>query len=62
MAVEIDDDKLIQAHQYWHDCGFDEGYELGYEEGYEAGREEVCGGTVEKAEGLGAVQRNRVDQ
>lgn len=37
MAEEIDDNKLIQAYQYWHDCGFDEGYDLGYDEGYEVG-------------------------
>ena len=41
MAEEIDDNKLIQAYQYWHDCGFDEGFEegygLGYDEGYEIG-------------------------
>lgn len=41
MAEEIDDNKLIQAYQYWHDCGFDEvfeeGYDLGYDDGYKAG-------------------------
>lgn len=41
MAEEIDDNKLSQAYQYWHDCGFDEGfeegYDLGYDEGYEIG-------------------------
>lgn len=31
MAEEIDDNKLIQAYQYWHDCGFDEGFEEGYD-------------------------------
>lgn len=70
MAEEIDDNKLIQAYRYWHDCGFDEGFEegygLGYDEGYEIGckdgREGVSGEPVEKAEGLGVVQRNGVDQ
>lgn len=46
MAEEIDDNKLIQAYQYWHDCGFDEGfeegYDLGYDEGYEIGFGDGC--------------------
>lgn len=33
MAEEIDDNKLIQAYQYWHDCGFDEGYKAGFGDG-----------------------------
>lgn len=37
MAEEIDDNKLIQAYQYWHDCGFDEGFEEGYDLGWEDG-------------------------
>lgn len=59
MAEEIDDNKLIQAYQYWHDCGFDEGfeegYDLGYDEGYEIGlddgRKGVSGGLGEEAKG-----------
>lgn len=54
MTDEIDDSKLTQAYQYWHDCGFDEGYECGYEEGYEAGLDEgkkVGGELDEEAQG-----------
>lgn len=32
--AEVDDSKLDEAYQYWHDCGFDEGYDEGYDLGY----------------------------
>lgn len=45
--ADVDDSKLEEAYQYWHDCGFDEGYELGYSEGYEAASFESEGGDMD---------------
>lgn len=38
--AEVDDSRLDEAYQYWHDCGFDEGYQVGYEDGYETATQE----------------------
>lgn len=66
MAEEIDDNKLIQAYRYWHDCGFDEGYSIGYEDGYETGLrdrgEKASMNLDEEAKSAGAVQRDTLDQ
>ena len=66
MAEEIDDNKLIQAYRYWHDCGFDEDYSIGYEDGYETGLrdrgEKASMNLDEEAKSAGAVQRDTLDQ